>query len=102
MGNPLLVEDFFDLKSPGPVVVFKFRDFNAVLSHGATLKTTRQSEWKITGISGSTIKHSEVPCGRDSILISYHVEHLTGDKVLVKGDLVYVESEKGSHPTSGL
>lgn len=73
------------------MVVLKFRDFNTVLRHGMMLKTARQSRWKITGISNSTIKHSEVPCGRDSILISYQVEHISGDKLLAKGDLIYIE-----------
>jgi len=91
METSLRVEDFFDLQSSGPVVVFRFRDVNSVLSPGRTLKTNRQSSWKITGMNNSTVVHSEVPCGRDSIMISYQVEHVSGDKLLAKGDLIYIE-----------
>jgi len=89
----LRVEDFFDHKSWGPTVVFKLANLNTVLGHGMLLKKEGGSTWKITGISPPKIRHSEAPCGKDHIMMSYRLEHLSGDKLLTKGDLVYVESQ---------
>ncbi|MGZ4001800.1 MAG: hypothetical protein ACXVIY_14265 [Mucilaginibacter sp.] len=88
----LRVEDFFDLESWGPTVVFKFANLNTVLSHGMLLKKVGASTWKIIGMSTPKIRHSEAPCGKDQIMMSYRLEHLTGDKILTKGDRVYIES----------
>ena len=92
MEASLRVEDFFELES-WPTVVFKFINLNTVLGHGMFLKKGG-STWKIIGMSTPKVKHSETPCGRDYIMMSYRLEHLSGDKILAKGDLVYMESEK--------
>ena len=93
METSLRVDDFFNLESWGPTVVFKFINLNTVLSHGMFLKKEGGSKWKIIGMSTPKVRHSETPCGRDYIMMSYRLEHLNGDKFLTKGDLVYIESE---------
>jgi len=92
METSLRVEDFSDLESSGPTVVFKFINLNIVLGHGMLLKKEGGSRWKIIGMSTPKVRHSETPCGRDYIMMSYRLEYLGGEKILTKGDLVYIES----------
>ncbi len=93
METSLKVDAYFDLDSWGPTVVFKFSNLNTVLGHGMLLKKEGGSRWKIIGMITPKVRHSETPCGRDYIMMSYRLEHLDGDKILTKGDLVYIESE---------